>query len=557
MWTTQNHNRSPIALDVQDDRVVAVQLMRRKNRWTPAVVVNVSRQREATEGHAVCPMIVLSEQDMLALERGLARQGAVGRDIVLMAPPGATHVDLLELPRRGPNTPIDQLARAEMARLARWDESSPFQVSTWDVPPPLRRAGGESAGTSLYAAALPEGAVRGLIDQLWMSGWSVQRVVPAPIAMAALAAGAPDTLSIVIDVRLDRAALTLVRGAEAIYHRDLPDNGLSLLFRGIVAELHMSDADAEAALDLGTLDLNNAQSRACGLCEAFAEALSSELEASLAFAGRRYGELAIQRLSLIGGGARIVGLADWLRTRLEITDTAAPTNGGSSDPVIAGCIALARTPALDRHDVGLLPATPRDLLRRERISRVWLKSAIAVALLAIAGAGGLYATTLGQGGVDQARLAGFGREQTRADADLAEAKAKLSELRSITNFQDRLANQPDYSSLLRVVGGTLDDATVLREMSMAAPAAAQSTPGSAAKAATVRRLRLIGTASAASVLTNQVSALRAIDVFANVELARTSRSADGEGVSFELSLDVVAPPATAAVAPTTSAKGAR
>ena len=547
MFPTRNH--TPIAVEVHADQIIAVQLLRRKGQWQTGVSVSVRRQPAAVQ--ADTSSLTLTEVELTALRRGLIRQGAIGREMVLMAPAGATCVELLELPPRSAQTPIDMLARAEMGRLARWDESTPFQVTTWDVPSPVRRAGADAAtSTSLYAAALAETSIAPLINQLWAAGWSVQAVVPAPLAAAALfatdsASPSANGVIVVVDLRSTHAALTLVRGGVAIYHRDLPDNGIALLLRGIVAEVGMTAENAASALESGSIELHRSGARSRAVCESFAEALAGELEASLAFAARRYGEVNISQLALVGAGARIGGLSQWLRSRLEIADPTAPDTLG--DPTFAPCVALARRAAKAIAEPGLLPSAQRELIKREQVARLWLAGAAMVAVSALTGVAALYAMNMAPSQADEARLVGFDREQARADADAAEANRALADIRARSNFEDRLSRQPDYSAVLRLIGGTIDPSTVLRDISLAegtsARPAANPVAGPAVdgRAAAIRKVKIAGTASAPASLTEQVALLRAIDVFANVELARTSRSPTGEGVNFELTLDLVSP----------------
>lgn len=536
-------DHTPVAMDIQDDRVVAVQLVRRKGKWQRAASVIVKRQPTADASGE--KTLALSGDEFATIERALTRQGVIGRQIVLMSPAAATCIELLELPPRGPGTPIEQLARAEISRLARWDDSTPFQLMTWDVPSPLRRAGTDAPPTtSLYAAALQQSTVETFLAQAWDLGWSICRIVPAPMAAAAIAAETGSTddgvgkTAVVIDLRRERASFTLVRGTTPIYHRDLPDNGLSLLIRALVSDLNLSEADATLALDAGTFELRDASSRAYPLCESFAEALASELEASLAFAARRYGELKVESLVVVGAGSQIGGIDQWLCSRLEVSGSGANALGASSsDLTIAGCVALAKASVSTMKDRGLLPDDHRDLIRREHVARLWIAAAATITLFAGASVGTLYATSFAPADRDTSLMAGLQKEQARADADAAEAKKTLTELQTLAAFEERIIHQPDYGIVLRLIGDTLDRDAVLRELALAEPTGTRAVPSAPAPA--LRRVKLTGVAPNPAVLTDQVKSLRAIDVFDHVELARTSRTANGEGVTFELTLDVV------------------
>lgn len=544
MWNPLQSDRTPIVIDLHDDHVVALQLLRRKGKWESGASVTI--RREAT-ADASASAHSLSEGEIAAVERSLVRQGAIGRDVILMSPPGVTCIELLELPPRTPQTPIDQLARAEIGRLARWDDSTPFQLCTWDVPDPVRRPGSEApATTSLYAAAVQEASVETTLRLAWAQCWWVKRMVPAPLAAAAVVSelvaprGQASSASIVVDLRNDRAAVTVVRDSAAIYHRDLPDNGLSLLLRGLVAELRLTPADAASAIELGTFSLSDSAQRGHAVCEGFAEALATELEASLAFAARRYGELRGMQLLVVGPGARLRGLSEWLAARLDLEDRGATAiDGCGPDLALAMPVAVARLSTRLAAGESMLPARQQDLIRREQVARRWLAAAAAVAVVALTTAATLYTSAFTPAAPNLARKAGLQREQTRADQEAGDARRKLAEVTTLARFEDRVRNQPDYGTLLAIIGSALDPSAALREVSLSEPSSTRAA-GTSADVTAVRRLKLVGSAPSASLLTSQVTALRALDIFDRVELARTSRSASGEGVSFELTMDVVA-----------------
>src|SRR5438552_4094061 len=94
------------------------------------------------------PEATFDELAMRRLRDVLHRQGFHGHNLVVAAPADKLHVELLDLPPRHSGAPIDQIARAEMMRMAKLEPNA-FEMATWDLPAPPR--GG--TGTAVMAVA--------------------------------------------------------------------------------------------------------------------------------------------------------------------------------------------------------------------------------------------------------------------------------------------------------------------------------------------------------------------------------------------------------------------
>ncbi len=533
---------SPVVLDIQPSHIKAVQIVKRRGMWHEHLSISIQRKR--FNEHQALPPTSLNEAEIALLFDALDRQGAYGSAMAVLVPSALTATHLLELPPRDANVPIELLARAEMARLCRWEDSQPFQMLHWPVPM-LSRAGRDekTAPTTLGAVAMLETELDALIAQLSVRGASIVAAVAAPLAAAEaacwLSAGdAAGSTGIVVDVQWDRSSLAVVRDGALLYHRDLPDNGLMLLARGLAAELRIGEAEAIDAIELGTIGLDGTSPRAAALCESFVESLAAECEATFDFVTRRYGGASLTRASVLGEGAKIKGIGEELCRGLGIGSVPSHPPAALNSAIPAGA---ARLLTKRPKDHGLLSRHARGVLQSERVGRAWAIGSLATAAVAAVATGALYLATWKSVHLEETRLAAIAHEQSQANAKAAALTKQLKDVQTAMDLHATLAKQPDMSDLVRVIENTLSRAAILTELNLTDPL---SEPVSAQKpkARPFKHLRMCGTVTDSQALMDQVTRLKAIDIFENVELARSGRSPDGQSVSFDLSFDVVFQP---------------
>ena len=253
----------------------------------------------------------------------LYRQGFQGHDIVLATPGQRLLTSMLELPADGPNVPNRQIARAEMARLHKLDAQS-FELACWTLPAP-DRAGKTS---HVMATACSHDDADSLLDTFEDHGLSVRALDIGACALAR--ANAPelrDTGRIVaiLDLGWSATNLVVMHGDVITYQRTLVEAGLESLHNGLASQFG-GDADvAEHVLrNVGLAAPQEAEARGLAtdadvrrvMAKHF-EAMLNELLASLSYMSRQYADAAINSLLLVGAGAAVPGLAEYLETMLS------------------------------------------------------------------------------------------------------------------------------------------------------------------------------------------------------------------------------------------------
>lgn len=344
-------NRTPIGLDLAGREIKAIQLTR------------------TATGHRVDAALVLPQPEGAALDATrakwladvLTRQGFRGHRVVCAAPVGRVEAEMLELPPRASGAPVEQIARGELASVARITDG--FEMSCWDIPAPPR--GG--AGTSVFAVALRHDDADALLDPLESAGLEVRAIDARACALArAVTASQPaddPNPHILLDLEWDSGFVILVHRGVVLSQRALTEVGLGALYRGVAAQFDLTEEVTDFLLthaigpevdntpdSIGARTTTSSQrARVAGLVAQYAASLTEELEQSFAFARHRYPDLAPRGLLVSGAGARVVGLCEQLtgRLRADVT-TLVPTSGRltCADALAETCRNPALTTAL-------------------------------------------------------------------------------------------------------------------------------------------------------------------------------------------------------------------
>ena len=349
--------RTAIGIDVGSRTVKAVQFGRDSwgdGAWRVVAATEFPRgdaSIPAPSNAAGAAASVLRREDVNRLAGTLERQGFTGSDVVLAVPTERLTTNVLDLPPRSSQAPLEQIARMELARAHRCAPDS-FEMGSWDLPAAARAA----KATPVMAVACSHADAAAVLDPFESEGFNVRALDVRPCALARACEpmlGAGDTITAILDVGWSAATLSLMYQGVVIYGRTLGDGGVSKLYQTLSGRLGL-EADvidyllAESGLgDAGTL-ASPAQRKApvdaAGLIAAHFEATVQELKVSLGYAQHQYPETSVSRVLLVGGGACIRGVAAHFSGALRIeTRTVAPADVAPSLPSAA---ALSGSPAL-------------------------------------------------------------------------------------------------------------------------------------------------------------------------------------------------------------------
>lgn len=371
--------RTPIGIDVGSRAVKAVQYERDRwgdGKWQVVAAAQipraeVSRSSPFRSGGASSQSgptgngIPLGAEDVRRLAGTLERQGFSGTDVVLAVPTEKLSTSVLDLPPRASQAPLEQIARMELARAHKCPPDS-FEMGCWDLPAAARA----TKATPVMAVACSHADAAAIIDPFESEGMNVCALDVRPAALARACQpllGSPGTLTAILDIGWTVAALGLMHQGIVIYGRTLGDGGTCKLYQTLGNRLNLEDDVidyllAESGLGDTGPDEAPAATRgpadASGLIAAHFEAAVQELKVSLSYAQHQYHETAVSRLLLVGGGARIRGVAGHLSRALGIqTIAAAPAALAACAPGVAAvcgspgltlALGLAQFPEGDR-----------------------------------------------------------------------------------------------------------------------------------------------------------------------------------------------------------------
>lgn len=307
--------RTAIGVDLGAKTIKAAQLVASATGWQLAAAVEYVRP---VRGGTSAGLSVGAEETKL-LADVLERRGFTGRRVVIAAPASQLFTTVLELPPRASGAPVDQIAHAEVARMAKLEPGG-FESSQWELPA-AARAG---STTSALAVAMSHAHAEAIIRVFEANGLQIERIDTQSWALArgcAAALEAPPAITGTLDLGWDATRLNLMLAGEVIFHRALSDSGVSTLWRSAVKAMEMSDQallelfyPAATAQQGQTSPLFDplVSARARQLVERFVDGLTTELEASFTYAAHRYGRNPVGEVLLVGGGARLPGLAERL-----------------------------------------------------------------------------------------------------------------------------------------------------------------------------------------------------------------------------------------------------
>ena len=329
---------SPIGLDIGSSSIKAMQ------------VSHLSGGKFRINAAAIIPHATAdAKMDAAAVARlsdVLVRQGFHGHRVVLAVPSSKLTVEVLDLPPRSSGAPIDQLARAELVRLAKL-ESDPFEFASWDLPSPAR--GG--SGTALMAIAAKFADTEPLCRTFESGGLYVESIdVPAcAVARAAHSRIDPAAMTAVLDLGHSRAGLYLLHAGTVIFQRVLSNSGVHPLKADLAKRLQIDAEVAEHLLNETAIAETAENPRPIDAVNTvvarYADSLDTELSSTLSYVSHRYPQANLETMLLVGGGSRLAALHPMLSEHL----------GLKVEPLVSGAAAAACAPHIvDRCVDGLM-----------------------------------------------------------------------------------------------------------------------------------------------------------------------------------------------------------
>ncbi len=307
----------PIGVSFDSRWMRAAQVRRAGAGWEVLAALRLERRGEGLGR-------LLGPADGEVLGGALRRQGFAGSRVVLAGGPHVVPLMALDLPPRSSGAPLDQIAAMEISRAQRLAEGS-FSLATWDIPEGEGRPGrGEL--TRVMAAFCPHGAGEELCAALDGQGLDVVALEPeafvAARAMAPLMSGSGSVA--LARCGWDELEVCLVgAGGAPAFHRSIPEQGLSVLYRTIGQRTGFRREVVDAVL--GGLGEARADERSPGeisrhevsrCVQDHVQAVAGEVQRSVSYAAGRLGLGEVRGVLLEGEGAELPGLGEAIGGRL-------------------------------------------------------------------------------------------------------------------------------------------------------------------------------------------------------------------------------------------------
>lgn len=303
MW---NATRSVIGIDIGAREIKAVQLVR------GAKAVSIAASARFTRHDAS-----LSDREMELLIDVLERRGFTGNHVVIAAPASQVVTSVLELPPRSSGAPLDRIAHVELGRVGKLDNAG-YESAFWDLPAPVRA----SAATNVLAVALCHDHADVLIDAFEAGGLTVDRIDTQAWALAracSAQSAATPAITAVLDIGWDATRLLLIHEGLPVFHRTLGGTGIKSIAKQMGDEMGVDQAAALYLMsNVSPGEQDGGIDELQSIIGHFIEGLSSEMNNSLAYAGHRFPNHPLTRMLLVGGGAKLPGMASRFATRYEI-----------------------------------------------------------------------------------------------------------------------------------------------------------------------------------------------------------------------------------------------
>jgi len=300
----------------------------------------------------------LDRQEIINIQAVLRRQGFCGNDIVLAVPEKRLLHGVFEIPPATSGQAADregmifQIARMELSRMHSVAPDS-FEMVCWPLGGwPL---GGQDESKSTHrggqaiAVGCPHDVANELLDLFEGAGFNV-RALDLRSAAAARACMSlsvqPPALTAILDLGWSSTKLLFVCGGTVVYERCLTNKSISHITTKLSGMFGITEQSADQTIstiglvtnsEAGDYDQQSTETIRKILTKHF-DVMLEELKTPFDYASHQYPGEGVKRLLLIGGGARIFGLSQYIQEALGIeVITAAPGDlvGHSESQILA------------------------------------------------------------------------------------------------------------------------------------------------------------------------------------------------------------------------------
>lgn len=307
-------SRGPIGIDVAHRQIRATQMGRTTGGWRVEAAATFPR---------VAPAATIDRAEVEELRSLLNSQGFKGNSIVLAVPADKLLTGILEMPPRASGAPIEQLARAELARMHKC-EAVGFEMACWDLPAPARATN----STFVMAAACTHADANELLDVFEHEGFTVKGLdIQASAAARACHPLLEDVSGIaaILDMGWASARLALLYQDVIVYERNLPKSGMASVVQALVPDFDAKMGVSEQLLaiistdkpDTADAQVRTEDPKVRAALDAHFEVILQEMRIPLSYVANQYPDAGLDRLLLIGCGAELTGLEAHLAAKLD------------------------------------------------------------------------------------------------------------------------------------------------------------------------------------------------------------------------------------------------
>ena len=278
----------------------------------------------------ICPESPIHPEEALAIRSALARMGFRGRKIVLAVPEDKLLVSMLELPLRGSGAPLEQIARAELARIHGYEPDTAEMVC-WDLPP----TPAVKSATYMMALAYRHSDAEELLVVFEQAGFQPEAMESrlAAIARASESLRPNGVVTAVLETGWGAGILGFLWQNKIVYQRLLPEAALQSLATRLTAILG-PDVDPLEVLFSRCMGQGRDGNELAELTAAIQDEVSTylqkvcaDLAAPVSYIRQQYPSVLLNGLLLTGAAARIPGAAERCRENLNCPVTSvAPIN---------------------------------------------------------------------------------------------------------------------------------------------------------------------------------------------------------------------------------------
>jgi type IV pilus assembly protein PilM len=334
--------RTAIGVDIGSRNIKAAQLRMSGGRHCIVALSSLPRTKVGQE---------VDREELINVRSVLRRQGFRGTDVVLAAPEEKLLRGIFEVPRQVSGAPVAQIARMELSRMHNVPPNS-FEMVCWEPSP-----AGESTKSArqTVAVACPHSAADALLDVFEESGFSVKALDLHSAAAARICASLTvprPAITSILDLGWSSTKLLLVCDGKIVYDRFLTTNGMEKLISRLREESGIIQSSAYKIVStVGFGDGSETGEFGQEFTQIIRKKLSNhfdiildELKAPFEYVSHQYRSEGVKRLLLIGGGAKISGLAKHFEAALGIeVMSVAPSDVVESSPQI---MSKASNPAM-------------------------------------------------------------------------------------------------------------------------------------------------------------------------------------------------------------------